>query len=439
MSVENSPPDGLPRKFEVHSSIFGLKTKMFKRFLPEHPEAKQRVQQALSIILPGHDDQTLVPSILQELLVRIVKPLFTSQHPTLTSSGRKRLVPAPPTLPHQTPISSDLEMPQWKNKFTFIILSHIIGTYKTVAKEAQSEVFSEQFYLLVPPILNIIDDYNPVSKAEGYELLGRLCQTDSNIGSGMVKRSGLLDVFIESMKTNFMMVPTLTEAETSLRVLHQLYAAFFAVVDAGLPVPVDGSEKGAEDDHSIPLTPIQSQRNKYHTLLLRHGIFAALLHLNIADPAGPTHVELITFLLSQLRRTIALLDVFAVKDFHVIIPVMKAVLTNPFSLSDTLLIRACLEVYSLCIEVGWVRVVERWWTEILRALVGCWVNVVDELEVRPDEQKRSALETIRMRLKIVTERLGHIVDEEKWVEARTKLCDEEEELRGLFDGTEHLE
>jgi hypothetical protein len=433
MSGDNSPLNGLSRKPEAQSNILNLEIAMLKHVLPKELEIDQRLQQASSIIGPGHGDGTLVPSILEELLVRIIKPLFTSQHSSLTSSGRKRLVSAPPTLPHQTPVSFDLDSPRWKNKFTFVLLTPIIGTYEILAKEVQSEAFSEHFYLLVPPVLNIIDDYEAESKAAGYELLGRLCHTDSQIGSGMVKRSGLLNVFIESMKTNFMMIPTLTEAKTSLKVLQPLYTAFFAVVDAGLAVPDDGSEKGAEGDGSIRLTPIQSQRNEYHTLLLRHGIFAALLHLNTPEPAGPTHVELVTFLLRQLRLTMLRLDVFAVKDFHVVIPMMKAILTNPFSLADGPLIRDCLDVYTACIEVGWVRVAERWWIEILRALVGCWINVIDELEIGPDEQKRSVLGRVRGRLRSVAKELGSIVDEVEWAQARMKLCKEEEELKEMFD------
>jgi hypothetical protein len=434
MSAENSPLDGLSKKSEPQSSILDLKFATLNQVLPKDPEIDQRLQQASSIVEPGHDDQSLVPSILQELLVRIIKPLFTSQHSSLTSSGRKRLVPAPPTLPHQTPVSSDLDSPRWKNKFTFIILSHIIGTYDVLSTDVRSGVFSEQFYLLVPPILNTIDDYEAESKAAGYQLLAQLCQLDVELGSNMVKRSGLLDVFIDSMKTNFMMVPTLTEEETSLKVLRPLYAAFFAVVDAGIPYPIEGSEKGEEGDHGIMLTPVQSQRNKYHTLLLRHGIFAALLHLNTAESAGPTQVDLITFLLRQLRLTVARLDVFAVKDFHVTIPMMKAVLMNPFSLANGPLIRACLDVYTVCIEVGWVRVAERWWTEILRALVGCWVNVIDELEIGVDEEKTKVLAKVQGRLRSVAKSLGSVVDEEDWKQAKVKLCKEEEELRGLFEG-----
>jgi hypothetical protein len=434
MSAGTSPVDGHSKKSEAQSSILDLKFATLNQVLPKDLEIDQRLQQASSIVEPGHDDQTLVPSILQELLVHIIKPLFTSQHSSLTSSGRKRLVPAPPTLPHQTTISSDLDSPRWKNKFTFIILSHIIATYNVLPTDLQSGVFSEQFYLLVPPILNTIDDYEAESKAAGYELLVQLCQMDTKIGSSMVKRSGLLDVFIDSMKTNFMMVPTLTEEETSLKILRPLYTAFFAVVDAGVPAPIEGNDKAAEDDHGMLLTPVQSQRNKYYTLLLRHGIFAALLHLNTAESAGPTYVELITFLLRQLRLTIARLDVFAVKDFHVVIPMMKAVLMNPFSLVNSPLIRACLDVYTVCIEVGWVRVAERWWTEILRALVGCWVNVIDELEMGVDEEKKTVLAKVQGRLRSVAKSLGGVVDEEEWKQAKIKLCKEEEELRGLFEG-----
>ena len=243
-----------------------------------------------------------------------------------------------------------------------------------------------------------------------------------------MKRSGLTDVFIESLKANFMMLPTLMPEDESLRILGELYPAFHALVKARfieLPATTEETRFGKSSEIEM--------RVKYLTLLLRHGVLAGLSHLGAGG--ATSHVEVTTFLVGQLRVVIEALGVYAVRDLNVILPMMRGLLADPFGSSAPGLWIEAIGVLEMVIVVCRERVGEVWWGEILRGAVACWCNIIDEEEDEaPAKRKQKPqLDAVKVRLKVVAKMLGKVVEKEEWKEAKRRLIHEDDDLKELFE------
>ncbi len=244
-----------------------------------------------------------------------------------------------------------------------------------------------------------------------------------------------MDVFVDSLKTNFMMLPSLTPEEESLAVLRELYPAFHTLVRARfIELPKATKETRFATSPEIEL------RVKHLTLLLRHAVLAGLGHLGAGT--STSHVELTTFLVRQLEVTVEEMGVYAVRDLNVIVPMMRGVVMDPFGTAAPALLMEALAVMTVVLRVCAERVRDKWWEEMLRGLVGCWCNVLDEeeeeeaeVEERRKGHEKKDFRMVTRRLKEVTKALGQVVREDEWQHAIRELVEEEEELRDLFDET----
>lgn len=385
-------------------------------------------KKAHNLILTSTSTPNSLPTTLLDLLTQIIKPLFTTtKHPALTSTGRKNLVPPAPSLGSRFdhPLTDD-ELKPWKTPFTVPLLRYIITSYSVILPaDVKKQTVEGHFHLLIPPILNMIDDSNSSSKASGCQLLRLLCQVLVSIESDMLKKTGLGDVFFDALKTHFMLLPTLTPEDESLEVLMELYPAFLAAVDARYRMVV-ASEATMEQVVSSKEFTGRQERLK---LLLRHGVLTSLSHLSSGQSfSTSTSIPLTTYLVSQIMPIVERMGIDSVRYLREFLPMLRAGLMDPFALAAKELIVEILQVLVVVLDVCEVRVRDLWWPEILRGLVGCWVNSVDEVEGTESKGVRD----IQTKLKEVTQRLAQVVENGKWQAAKEKLLGEEEDLTGMF-------
>ncbi|KAK5060156.1 hypothetical protein LTR84_010040 [Exophiala bonariae] len=371
-----------------------------------------------------------LPSALLDLLTQIIKPLFTSaKHPALTSMGRKNLIPPGPSLGNRFnyPLTDD-DLKPWKTPFTVPLLHYIITSYSgTLPLDTRKQTLEAHFHLLIPPILNMIDDGDAAFKAAGCQLLQLLCEALASTESEMLRKTGLGDVFFDALKANFMLLPTLTPEEESLEVLTALYPAFFAVVDARYRTGKVTAEQSVGDSNEF------AGRQERLKLLLRHGVLASLSHLSAGQSFSTSiSISLTTYLVSQIAPVMTRMGIDGVRYLREFLPMMRGGLMDPFALAAPDLVKEILRVYVVVLDECEPRVRELWWSEILRGLVGCWVNCLDELDVTRSESK-GGVQEIQAVLKEVTRRLGQVVDKDKWAAGRKRLLGEEEDLTGLFE------
>lgn len=432
----------------------------------ERPQTTSLREEAVAIVSrPQATEVDNLPATLLELLTQIVKPLFiNTKHPNLTSTGRKNLVSGPPPSIADRflndPLEDEANAKPWKANFTVPMLDFILGSYMalplldasgqgttttasttTSSKQAsRKSTIEAHFHLLIPPILNMIDDAAPTPyKSSGCNLLSQLCQVLTSSRSEMLHRSGLADVFVDALKTNFLLLPSLTDEKESVALLGELYPAFLAVVSARFiklaTIQSGGTWEGAKPGSGATWA-IGDEYMRYQdmlTLVYRHGVVASLSHLSSSSDgfSNTISVSLTTLLAKQIPPIFTRMEVHAVKHFQTLLPMLRAGLMDPFALAAPGMVDATLDVINCVIEVGRVRVQEKWWPEILRGLVGCWMNCLDERDEKG--ARNQAVREVTKKLKGSVKALGEAVGEEEWKDVTHQLVLEEEDLRALFD------
>ena len=416
----------------------------------EHPQSQDARKAAVSMISEATD----IERSLQDLLSKVVRPLFQSQkHPNLTATGRKKLVAdAPNTSRYNETIDWDDEKKIWRNGWTCDLLTFILLQYRVLPSDREKATFELQFHLLIPPILNLVDDSDIEYKTQGCRLLRLLCEQVTHCQSDILKRTGLSDVFSDALKTNFLHLPTLTPEEESLTLLAELYPAFRALVDARFPIiRKDESNKGKEGAvltsrpatntilatgdakitkpkssslkaaSRVPDTKDKDARQSMLDLILRHGILASYAH-------AVDYVRITTLLLHEASLVVSMMGIYSAKYLQILLPLLRNVLCNPFGTACVSLLMAALECMEMLIKCCWPRVKEKWWGECLRAIVGCWVQIADD----EADGKVQELRDMKDRLGDAR-RLLEVVVGEEFIDAKQKLVEEDEIVRGLFE------
>jgi hypothetical protein len=384
--------------------------------------------QAISLLESVPKEGTPSEYVLSSLLTDVLKPVFASTpNPNLTPAGRKNWVSIPPTTGRFNALSPQNDRKSWKQaSWPIDILRYVIHQYESQPASSKKEVVEKQFYLLVPPILALIDDSEISSKTCGCELLGALCNTILECKSSILSRSGLADVFADSLKANFLLLPTLTPENESLTLLRQLYPAFRALASATYPLePLSTSVKSSHPEAALlkpsvtgtrPSHPYRDPRQQMLDTILRHGILASYHHAS-------DHVAIAEFLVHEATFVISDMQINAAKYLSQLLPLLRSILTNPFGAAYPPLLVAATEILGALILHCKPRIASMWWVECLRMCVGCWVMV------RVDLPKSNL---VQPKLVTMVQGLRDVVGDEKFREAADALITEDEELKDLL-------
>lgn len=434
----------------------------------EKPISRDFRHQALDLVktLENARPTSQLPDTLLDLLTQIIKPLFSNEHHSkLTSTGRKNLVhhslPASVNRFSSQILFDDESRPLWKNGWTCLLLLHVLRSYsrlKLPDDSVRRKTLEAHFHLLVPPILHQIDDVEISYRCSGCQCLRLLCDNLHDIRSEILKRSGLTDVFIDALKNDFSLLPTLTPEDESLMLLKDLYPAYRSLVRARFPhsngdqqtdttTPnrvTNGSAKREAAPKPTTTTtttepdPEHTLRTTHLTLLLRHQLLHSLHHLSTGTSTGAgttLSIPISTFLISQLPTLLTDLGPPSTSHLQSILPLLRNVLLDPFGPAAPELLLATARCLQGIVRVTWARVRDRWWGEVLRGAVGCWVNVCDEegdLDVK-EQERATKLREVKTELRVLVWLLEDVVGQD-FDAVRRELVKEEPLLEGLFDG-----
>jgi Tti2 family len=415
---------------DLRKTYEAFRAKLSSNNYKESSLSNELRRQAISVL---ESNPPASPESSLNLLTNVVRPLFsTTKHAALTSSGRKNVVPPPPSAGRFSDGFYDEESKPWKNGWTVNLLIYILLSYNELQNSTRKAALQDQFHLLVPPILNMIDDADIEYKTDGCHLLKLLCQAVSSSQSEILKRTGLTDVFVGALKTNFMLLPTLTPEDDSLALLKELYPAFRALIAARfLHLPPRKGYNGASQSDTPSSTTqktstntaISADRDTRQTfldLLMRHGILASYTHAS-------ENIKISIFLLTQASDIVSDMGIYSAKYLQQLLPLLHNVLTNPFGTASPDLLLSALGLMKTLVEVCWPRIQEVWWVECLRGCVGCWMVVCEDERADADEE----LERVKRKLQEFMVLLAGVVGEE-FSSAQARLVIEEEDLVDLF-------
>lgn len=237
------------------------------------------------------------------------------------------------------------EDPLWRRKP--YVISYIEHALRTLDQPSIKKLWP----ILVPSILNIIDDYDPLMRAKGCKLSGLFFEIgDTN----HLRLTGVDNLFVDAIKPCFAYLPPSTEANVSEQLV------------------------GAALDALTTLSRILGTDKKYALLdmILRDGIFQGLMY-------SGKYVDLTVRFLQCTDRIVNELGSRSIKHLKPLVMIFVNVMCDPFVGVYQPLIRQaceiCLEIFKYC----WVRI-ESYKFDILRGICTAWKRVSEEKLVEAD-------------------------------------------------------
>lgn len=209
----------------------------------------------------------------------------------------------------------------------------------------------EQFPLLIPPVLKLLDSPSNSIRIHTLQFLPILF---SRMGQKLLLQTGLGDVFESTIHPVLLSLPTLTPVEDTLKLLPAGYKALYALCDARWP-----DEEGGRVSNSVTIIPDHIKnasksptqlRLAFLDQIVRHGILPAHLHCQEI----PAVVEI---LILQMGIIISKMKIWGVKHLKDVLPILSNILMNPF-FPDTSpsLVLTTLKTLRQIILVLWPRI-----------------------------------------------------------------------------------
>jgi hypothetical protein len=326
--------------------------------------------------------------IARSVMDTVVKPAFANpSHPGVSTAGRKKQIKA------QQKVMSNLgedTSPPWREKYQGSIG---VLEWSLTALRADTDL-KDYWPLIVPSVLNVIDDHDASIKTKGCSLAGILLD---NVDPQFLAGTGLVPVFWEAIKTCLYYLPPSTSVPQSTRIIG-------GAVDALLQI-------SSKDKTSL---------QKLHHLneIVRDGIFRGI------DQAGQK-IELTSMLLQKLQRIIGELKIDTVRHLRKIVKIFLHILSDPFvSAFQPLVVLTC-DVMKTTMSWCWPRM-DQYKYEILKGLVRAWKTLQKDGEITEDA--RTALRTTVISLQ-------DILSEKTLAEELTRLTEHDKTLCELFATT----
>ena len=338
----------------------------------------------------------LTACLIDHFLQLTIRPLFAKTPRTVTSAGRKKL--NPDTRPYQS--IDDEEDKPWKTRER-----SSINLLRWILNKIDPERIERNWPLLIPPILTILDDSDPLVKSLGCEFAAMIL---SKTPPALLIRTGLGDVFEEVLMSCLTYLPTLTPEDQSVVILDAAFPALITLSNAQFPVQPSRKEHISN----------QQKRAKFLDQVLRRGVLSGFTY------AGE-YVKIAIILLKHLKAISNELGVELVRHLKDILPLLSRILGDPFAPASPELMLAAARAEQAAILNAWPRISYHR-GEILKGIISGWIHVIDSGNTI-DEVNLELRETVEMLMTAVKGEVD-IVSE------FTELMAADDRLKPLFAG-----
>ncbi|KAF2273023.1 poly A polymerase C-terminal region-like protein [Westerdykella ornata] len=366
----------------------------------------------------------LSSSLATHFLTLTVRPLFsqTKSPPDITPAGHKA-----PTLDHTFRQRHHWEPEPWKDTHN----AYVIDLFRWTLSILDPKSIEQNWALLIPPILKMMDDISLPWKARGVALLTQLLKSTP---PPLLARTGLGALFEDSLFPLFTYLPTLTPEDESCQLLDNALPALLALGDVLYPSPDSPSPskpftftppntKTPEEPPSALSTPLE----RFLDRTLRLAILAPLSH---AHPS--TYPRLATTLLLHLPALIDKMGINAVKHLQPLTTLLSNILFEPFGLAYPPLMVAAAQGLQRVVANTWPRV-SVYRGVIVKGCVGAWGRCVEE-----EGDGKEGVEEVKREIKELMAMVEAVLeaDEETrkvWRGEKEELIKIDETLKGLFE------
>ncbi|KAL8738337.1 MAG: hypothetical protein Q9181_000847 [Wetmoreana brouardii] len=335
------------------------------------------------------------PKALEDLITNLlrerVKPLFVkSRNPILTEAGRKA---SSPTIGNSS--STDFESADKPWKFE---TPHIVAVFEWILQQLDASLVQAHWPLVIPPLLTTLDDVSIKYKIRGCKLLQILVRVAP---ANLLERSGLGEVFHNTLTPYLLYLPSLTPEEESIPLLDSTYDALISLTRARYPNPDTGTQKIKTLD-----------------AIFRYGILKGYAH------AGE-NVRIAELFMQKSADLVGAMKIYCVKHLKDLLPIISGILTAPFALAYPPLLVASLQTLRAVVVNAWPRVGFHT-GEILEGLLMCWCRIADE------EEPATGLEEIQASIKEIVRAVVQLLKDDEAEKELKMLNDCDARLEAIF-------
>lgn len=346
---------------------------------------------AIEQVRASRSNGELAADLVHHFLRLTIRPLFQKDpHPAVTSQGRKvttRILPGKGDLN----LTAEEKAP-WKNE------SIALPLLRWAVHASNVALLEENWSLIIPPLLSVIDDTNEEYKAQGCEILQILLAT---LPTPLLVKTGLTHVFQDALLPCLLHLPTLTPPEKSVPLLNNAFAALFSLLHT-----------------AYPSEPTNAARTVMLDAILRKGIFSAYAHCSNV----PT---VTTVLMNNLAISINELGIESVRHIKHILPTLSQALSDPFSAVNPSAALAATSALQALILNGWPRMTDNR-GEVLRAICLGWKRITE------DEHPADGVEEVKVQIQRCVAMLADVVGECDFGNECESLVEADGQLDGLF-------
>ncbi|KAI4961344.1 hypothetical protein J4E86_000372 [Alternaria arbusti] len=277
----------------------------------------------------------------------------------------------PPLFPQNKPTSNALEASRqpapWKdtgNQYALDLLEWAISTLDRKTIEGK-------WHLLMPPILKMMDDIDMKWKARGCHMLGLLLENlhqkigidagkNSSIAvqssTSFLQRTGYHNIFTEALFPMFTYIPSITPENKSVTLFREVFPTIISLAQL---LPTDPS-KGPS-------------RERFLDKILREGVLSPLAHF----PTPSSYPELATLIMSHVPVLLGHMGIDCVKHLRDLVPLISAILQEPFALSHKPLLLSALKALQSVLLNAWPRL-PGYRGAIMMGICLLWARCVEE-------------------------------------------------------------
>jgi tRNA nucleotidyltransferase (CCA-adding enzyme) len=318
----------------------------------------------------------------------------------------------PPFFP-QTKSTNTLEQlkerPPWKDPHNAFVQDLLGWCIMALDRKA----IEQNWHLLVPPILKMLDDPAEESKAKGCQHLASLLLSlhlDKEKSTTFLARTGYHDLVASTLFPLFTHIPTLTPEPASLTLFNAVYDPL-----------INLSALCASDPSRI----------KFLDRTMREGVLAPLSHF----PTPSTYPHLASSIFSATCTITTHLGIETVKHLPSLVPLVTGVMQDPFVLAHKGLALAVVKVLQALVQNCWPRMAAHRGAVVLGLCV-LRGRVVEEMSGTGGEEE---LSEIQAEVKDTAELLDAVLSQSEvkaeWEREKEALVQADEGLRGFFEGS----
>ncbi|OBT61657.1 hypothetical protein VE03_08418 [Pseudogymnoascus sp. 23342-1-I1] len=304
------------------------------------------------------------------VLKGFIRPLFAKSTPrTVTSQGRKAPNENLGNRITELASSPDAISKPWKCRDI-----HAVTVFKWVVTRADEGLVSNNWHLFIPPLMTLLDDPTTSVRASGLTILSEFLKKTP---PRMLVQTGLSDLLEEALMPTLSFLPTLTPVAESQLLLQKAYAALLEL----------GDIRYASEDS-------KPERNRFYDRLIREGVFNGIHH------CGDITI-ILELLLGEMNEIINRLHIYSIKHAKDILPLLSAVLVDPFAPSNpALLLRGIKTIQTMILNCWPILSEEHHRVQIVKALSICWINLTEEITNSGSEDVKRGLDQLKQELQI---------------------------------------